>query len=448
MPTLPTVRCDYKIPMNANDKPLATASDIVLLFPYPTEKAAITGLARPLTEKMGFTTISIRFPGMGPKDGVDGDDRSRWYYWPESGSGKAWLDAIVRIRKIGGFPERQVFVTGRSGGGSAAGLFADAHPEAVAAVANEAGRLFANELRFKGPVLIMHGAHDYVAPFILAYEARARSTGVQLTRLTYPASWGGRGTNLQLWQHGIYGPAEQAMWRWLVAVADMRLDKGGKIPPAATWPVQEGGASLPSTEVRDLLDQVVPIAQRSQVASAQVIVARTAAAKPPKGVLVIAGGGFASDPDELAFDAEYFADRGWLTVAACGDSSPIILPALRAALSRSDLAAAKGLPWLLVADEPDNLPGYAGLLTKPMSGAFLCNARGSALSVAAQVLSSASIPTLVIDKQEQLDQLKRGMDRSPALIWKAIKPTNVGLWHLQRCVAVADQADRWLSAKK
>lgn len=437
MPTLPKVRCDYRIPLSDDGKPLPTAADMVLLFPYPTEKAAITGIASVMSSQYGFTTISLRFPGMEPEAGIDREDRSRYYLWPESGSGKAWVDAVEQVRTLGGFPKRSVFVTGRSAGGAAAGLFAEAYPELVAAVANEAGRVYPDRPRFAGPTLIMHGGHDHVVPAVMKHMANSSQAGIAPSRFTFPPSWDGRGRN-PIWQHSIHGPAQAAMWRWMTAVADLRLANGGTLPAASTWPVQEGGVAYPAAEVRDLVRQVTPIARQRSINGVTVAIAAPSADKQPRGLVVLAESTQVVSAANLVLDAEFLADNGWLVLAASADGQPV-QPALRTALAGPELAAAANLPWMLVMDDPGELRQSLGLRPRPPAGIVLCRLRAPILPELAQ----ATVPVAVIDQKERIELIRQRLGKDKGVTWRTISAADVDSWHRERCKAMREQANAW-----
>ena len=51
MPDLPSVRCDWRMPVDDAERPLATAADIVAVFPYPNEKNTLDGFTAPLAAR-------------------------------------------------------------------------------------------------------------------------------------------------------------------------------------------------------------------------------------------------------------------------------------------------------------------------------------------------------------------------------------------------------------
>lgn len=432
MPDLPEVICDWCIPLTDDRSPMPSAVDLVCLFPYPTEKQAIGGIASVLHRHWGFTTLSLRFPGMGS---MDGNDRHRFYYYPESGSGAAWVAAIERVRQIGGFPARPVFVTGRSGGGSAAGLFADAYPDRVAAVVNEAGRVFSTTPRFAGPVLLMHGHHDYVAPDVDAYVAQFPRT--QLTRITFPPSWSQRGSS-QIWHHGINGPAEQALWHWLAGVANMRLAKG-VIPPRSTWPARN---DLPDDSTADLVAKIANPYQSLTTGSGTGAIARPLG--KPRGIIALIGNSFSSDIEETALDAESLANDGWLAIAINGQGRQLAAN-LRSSFSETAFAGTLHLPWMLVVDEAD---GIAELLNQRTNlvGIVL---RGARSSQARQILTMTNrqrLPLAIIGQVETVATCRRMDWQKPVPIWLSVKCNNRGSWHRESSLAIRAQAKAWMSS--
>ena len=438
MPTLPKVRCDYRIPLGADGLPLATAADLVLLFPYPTEKAAINGIAGELSNRWGFTTLSLRFPGMEPEAGIGREDHGRYYIWPESGSGKAWVEAVERVCAIGGFPRRSVFATGRSAGGSAAGLFAEAYPDLVAAVANEAGRVYPQQPRFPGPTLIAHGARDFVVPTILAHVERAGSAGLSPQCFTYPPSWDGRGSN-PIWQHSIHGAAKTAMWQWLAGVADLRLANAGTIPSRSAWPVQEAGITYPSPGMLSSIHEVTPRARQRSVGGVTIAIAMPAPARRPIGLVILAESSQSEHEEDALLDAEFLADNGWLVLAASSDGPPV-LAAIRSALAGSELVAARDLPWMLVLDDPPALAPFIGLQLRSPSGVVVCRAR---LPVLHEV-GTMKVPVALIDQEQRLDQIRQRFALIQAATWRPLRDGTGDAWHRERCTALLAQVKAWL----
>lgn len=440
MPDLPTVRCDWRMPVADDDRPMPSAADIVAMFPYPTETSAVEGFGSPLAERFGFTLLTIRFPKMRPEDGVPATDRSRWYYYPESGSGAAWIAAIERVRAIGKLPVRPVFAFGRSGGGSAAHLFAEAYPQLVAAVVQEAGRVHAEKVRHPGPMLLLHGHHDYVAPACIALEARLRAAGSQVTRVGFPPSWGGRGSNL-IWSHSAGAPAAELMWQWLAGVANLRLQHGS-IPAMATWPVAVGTQRMPDEASRSALQRITPDVQLASVAGARIANAQPAPATRPRALAVLAINRFATQPADTDLDILNLADSGITAIAASADGAPV-LPALQLALKRQEYASVRELPWILAVDDPDGIGGLLGLSSTPPRAVLLFNASPKAAKAAAELCSTRGIPLTIAGTGREIAILRQALG-SNAAHWATLRDGNLLLHHADRSKALIAAVDRKL----
>lgn len=438
MPDLPTVRCDWRMPVDAVGRPLPVAADLVAMFPYPTETSAIEGFSSPLTTRYGFTSLTIRFPKMRPEDGVPANDRKRWYYYPESGAGQAWITAIERVRQIGGLPPRQVFAMGRSGGGSAAHLFAEAHPELVAAVVQEAGRVHAEQLRHPGPMLLLHGHHDYVAEACIGLEGRLRRIGSDVTRVGFPPGWGSRGSNL-IWSHSATSQTADLMWQWLAGVANLRL-ASGRIPPMAEWPVVQGGQRLPDEATRGMLQRITPDRYLVPLAGARVAIAKPAPSVAPRALAVVAINRFDTSLDQSDLDLIFLADHGVAALGASADGATV-LPALQLALKRTDLAVTRDLPWILVVDQPDGLGGLLGLQPKLPQAVVLFNASAKAGQAAATLCASRAVPLVIAGTSGEVAKLRTAF-ASDAAAWTTLRDGNALLHHADRCKAMLAAIDK------
>lgn len=430
MPTLPTVRVDFRIPLGTTGRPLPTAADLVLIFPYPTEKAAISGIAKQLSDKYGFTTISIRFPGMGPKDKIDDTDKTQWYYWPESGSGAAWIHAIEKVNTIAGFPKRKAIAIGLSGGGSAAGIFADTHPEAIDAVANMAGRVFANVSVFRGPQLIMFGSNDYVREPILRHANDYPDTSKNLTVISFPPRWDSRGKNF-LWQHQFRDNAEQFFFAWIVAVSDLRISNGGKMPEASTWPFVDSANHYPSASVQRLAALIPPSSQTVTQHNTEVITASTATDVLPKGVVIIDATGFEDDIEEIRRDAEFFSDSGWATIAVTlADKS--LSETVNKILSMREYNQWSNLPRILIFDHGRNVSEFHRLNNRTI-GTLLFRPSLTAAKTLSLISRSMNNHNLTIFGDAEWIR-NRGANLDSAKVeLKILSAKKLSEWHAQRC---------------
>lgn len=229
------LRCDVVYPVGKNGRVLTSAADVVALFPYPTQKSAVEGLARPLAAQYGFTIFTVRFPEMWPNADIDPADRTVFYYYPESGSGQAWVSAYDTIVERLGIPRRKWFCFGRSGGASAAHLFAESHPYIVDAYAQEAGRIFNKRLAFNGPILSISGENDYVKPATDRFVATLQASTLDPFVLTFRPNWGGRANGNPIFRHSMPNEYADVVWRWFAGLADIRVQAGGAIPPRSQW---------------------------------------------------------------------------------------------------------------------------------------------------------------------------------------------------------------------
>lgn len=445
MPTLPVITCDYRIPLGQDGKIMPTAHDLVLLFPFPTEKQAIKGIAKDLTAKWGFSTLSLRFPGFGRDSAILGGDRERFYYYPESGAGQAWIDAIARVREIGGLEERPVFVTGRSGGGSAASLFADAYPELVAAVANEAGRVFADEAAFKGPTLMMYGAHDYVVPPVEAWLSKAQDEAVDVVSYTFPPGWRSRGRS-RIWQHSIHGPARKAFLRWIIDIADMRIQHGG-IPSSSAWPVQQDGIAYSSEAFKAFMDKVIKRSVVTETADAWVVTSLPApAGNPPRGTVVLVGDSFSSSLEELQLDAEQMADNDWRCIAILPHSDLDLESCIRSQLSFDGAYA--DLPAILMMDNASHISKIVAADVYQWLGIIVSRPRSSLVKNIFSACAGNGMNVQVIATKEHITQMKAAVDTDFKAQWSAIKKVeNRGQWHQARNHAAISMIKRWAKRK-
>ncbi len=309
MSTHSSLQCDVTVPVDASGRILPSAADVVALFPYPTEKSAVEGFARPLAARYGFTIFTLRFPGMWPNADIDPGDRSVFYYFPESGSGQAWLSAYDAIVERLGIPRRKWFCFGRSGGGSAAHLFAEAHPDLVEAYAQEAGRVFAERPTFLGPLLSVSGEYDYVKPETDLFVASLKASGSDPFVLTFRPNWGGRAQKNPIYRHSMPNEYADAVWRWFAGLADMRQQADGILPPRSQWPLVDG-ARVPSAAFAEAVaklpaaTQIVPHDGRDFQHS-----------QPRPGALkrrvLLVSRSYLTHPEDVLLNGQYLADHGY-----------------------------------------------------------------------------------------------------------------------------------------
>ena len=426
----PQIVCDYKIPHDGQGRPIATAADIVAVFPYPTEKNATQGSASALAQRWGFTILSLRFPGM---DKETGDDESTYYYFPQSGSGEAYRTAVLKVREMCGFPVRKLLVTGLSGGGSAAHQFANAYPDDVESVAQEAARVFPIPIKFRGPVLITHGERDYVTPKVLEYSAALTAARANFTRITFRPNWGQRGRG-SLWTHGQPG-GPIILYAWLADVANARMTNRGTLPDFSTWK-SVNGKVLPGPLSIAAWQKMAPSSKVTVARAGEVTVMYPIQSLNPKAVIFLISNEFTESEEECLFDGDYFADSGKIAIVSASEE------AARNAWSELE-ANEKRLPSIIIYYGTDknvrkiteSIKGNnVGVLVcgKPSAGLFATSPRGISSPVIVFWPNDRVQPS--IPKEYSLTQFKPG--KSPALN------------HRSRIEAMEQCFEKLISAKK
>jgi len=350
MELYPTLQVDVCVPLGADGAPLATAADIMLSFPYPTEESAVQGMVRVLATRYGFTLLTIRFPPeetLGRPQPTQGSD----YYFPERGSDKAWIDAIGRTLRRFGFPDRSVFATGRSGGGSSAHQFVEAHPTLVDGYHSEAGRFFVAQPAFVGPVLLTFGEGDRVDANNHTVIAAMTAMGNVPWVFPFHTDQSMRERDHPNKRHCISAPAAAMAWAWLAGLADLRLDNKGTLPPRSRWS-KAGTNGLPSKHCAELAEKVTPASEALPGNSGWIV----RPAGTPRAVIALSWRDIVVNPDELWMDGHLLSDQGFLAVVGA-DSGDAILTAARR------LADKDHLPFVTLVTDADaqNLKGSTAL---------------------------------------------------------------------------------------
>ena len=323
MELYPTLTVDVCVPLGTDGAPLATAADIMLSFPYPTEKSAVQGMVRVLATHYGFTLLTIRFPPeetLGRPEPTQGSD----YYFPERGSDKAWIEAISRAQRRFGFPKRNVFASGRSGGGSSAHQFVEAHPNLVDGYHSEAGRFFVAHPVFTGPVLVTFGEGDRVDANNHTVIAAMTAMGNVPWVFPFHTDQSMRERDHTNKRHCISEPAAACAWAWLAGLADVRLDNKGILPPRSRWSNTNG---LPSKYCAELAEKVAPASEELPGNSGWIV----RPAGTPRAVIALSWRDFVVNPDELWMDGHLLSDQGFLAVVGADSGDAILTTARRLA---------------------------------------------------------------------------------------------------------------------
>jgi hypothetical protein len=311
MKSLPSIKCDYVIPIH-NGSPLPSAVDIVAIFPFPTEGDGTKGPAKILAENYGFTVLALEFPGF-EKD--PGADHNNFYYYPASGSAEAYTTALSKLRDLCKFPHRKIFAFGLSGGGSMAQLFAEAYPEEVIAVAQEAARIYPIPNRFLGPMLILYGEDDYVAPMVSDFSKKLQNKNAQALIVPFRPNWEMRGKSY-LWTHGMYDRPRDIMWKWISDIGNLAANTTAEINPN-TWRINDG-TRFPGEESYKAWRHMPPPTVREKTNSTNVTVSEPGRDAQSRALVIFLSSAAYDRQEEVRFDAIHIADRGYTSVCITG----------------------------------------------------------------------------------------------------------------------------------
>lgn len=339
-----TLRVDVAIPVNEHGRPLPGAADLIAVVPW---QQIPTGLATDFSvkfcRKAGFTVFSVRF---GAPAWEHADDQQHFYRFPSSGSDEAWLAAAEAVRAALGTPKRKFFVWGQSVGGSAAAFLADACPEHVEALGFEATSLFATTPRYAGPVLSLqpYNADPGPAPQEAWLAARPKSKNGNVTKIRYRPNFAIRGQNNDNFMAHMTPPdIRPVVMSWFAALADQRA----KLPPRSTtmpaW-IKDGATLVPSNEVKaDVANMVPPPALAPGLGKDLIWIAKPGAAVTPRAAVVIADGDLGTQDQDLMWDLQMLAERGFVAIGARSLAEPATT-----VLGRRALPLSKSLPVIIV----------------------------------------------------------------------------------------------------
>lgn len=409
MSLYPTLTAEVCIPLGVNGAPLPTSADVVLSFPYPDERSAVEGRVRTLATKYGFTLLTIRFP---PSKTVPAGHH-RDYYFPEHGSDKAWIAALEQAREKFGLPERRVFATGRSGGGSAVQQFSEAHPHLIDGYHSEAGRYFTATHEFPGAVLLTFGEGDTVESSNRTLIDSLTASGNVPWVLPFRTNQDMRSRQQTLMRHCQPPNVDVVVWAWLAGIANMRLEHRGTLPPRSHWP-NAGTAEAPSPHCAELAGKLAPASNPIPGIAGWIV----RPAGIPRAVVALAWRDIGINPDELWMDGHLLADKGFIAVIGADPGISIPTHARR-------LADHEHLPLILgfTGAEPKV---YAEVTTLRPAVQILINPRHSLQ----KTLKAPRIPTLLYlntSNRAKWDNLAGEMVTVAEL---PHNQTSAGAWHV------------------
>lgn len=195
VPDNPKVICRYKIAEKGGSE-----NWVVLFFHYPRQRDAHKSrLFKELMEIPNISPLVLQFE-VAPLE--ESDDTKRFYYYPESGSGEAYVSAVQKIADLSKFSKYKLLLVGESGGGSAAQLFAARYPELVESIIVTGGGKFrAPEKKSAIRWNIIHTRRDWVEPANVSLVSALRDRGEEVFYVTTSPEWKRRGNPSALFEH-------------------------------------------------------------------------------------------------------------------------------------------------------------------------------------------------------------------------------------------------------
>lgn len=250
------VRVRYLIPVDENNRPLPSASNLIFHAPFSGEsrwlKDGFAPWQRYFAEKLKYSIFSMAIAAEGTAD----RGREQYYIYPEAG----WFEWVFKVQdrlvKQYGLEKRPLLVTGVSAGGSMAEMMLNRYPDKIAAAAWCGGSVY-EKLRADNPVPILAlntmGCAGQNSTGTL-FETTRQSGKESILRAVTPPNYS--------YTNDHHSPGELAftmMHTFIRDMAEMR-EKYGVIPPAAQWPEQMSVARrtvrLPSAGFKMLWEKI------------------------------------------------------------------------------------------------------------------------------------------------------------------------------------------------
>lgn len=294
---------------------------LVAYFPYPKMTGWVkSGGVRTLVSA-GWPVVGLLFDHQEPEE-VDLSDKAACAYYPESGSGAAWMAAIDQA--LGG-EQRPLFINGESGGSSCAALFAAAHPERAVAVAIAGGRIFPDQVGAATAWLVITSRHDLTEPYNRQFVARLRAAGASVLYATTSPEWNRRPNDGSQFEHCQNDESRALQQAFLADMADL-VRTTGKAPVPSAWPEESPAVlaleetppaqiRLPGARSKAAWENVQRQIRSERVAEQAWTVREPGAGRTPVGVVIVTVAPDSGlDAGEWDYDLEYLVDKGLLVV--------------------------------------------------------------------------------------------------------------------------------------
>ena len=232
----------YRVPLDRDDQPSATADRVVFYAPCFGEKKYFhePRLIR-YTEEFGYSLLTMDFPSNPEEIGL----RDRYYIFPEAGYHEPILEAARELRRRFGLAPGKLLLFGISSGGSLVEQLAVHHPGEVLAAASAGGRFFDPvPPDFPVPLLLLNTFGCPNRPDTRAFAARWPATArYPLWCALTPPVFADKGN--RFFHHTPSPCAYDLMAEFLHAVAELAAAHHGELPPADQWPVPPASAEAP-----------------------------------------------------------------------------------------------------------------------------------------------------------------------------------------------------------
>ncbi|HEY5741119.1 MAG TPA: hypothetical protein VIS99_01150 [Terrimicrobiaceae bacterium] len=329
----PQVKILCKIPIDAEGKPLKSASDVVFYAPFINQKYFfLDRWPRDLAELYGMTVFSMLIE----TDETDVENHQKCFYYPESGSFELVLRAWERIVDELSMPRKNLLVATQSGGASMAERFAIEYPDLVDAVVLMGGwRYKAISQPNTIAWCVLHTRGDFRKEANNDLVACCRSMGLNVLEAATPI----RATTKEDFSHQHtdrnfhHTPGDAAFdigIQFLAAIRDLRNTQADwkdasrwplRAPVAFPWAIEKNAGSLPPFgeavyfPSKDLatvwLRNRYRYVEIPSAGNGSLTVLVCYPEKDPRGIIIYGGDG----PDaENGDDMDFLASQGFIVV--------------------------------------------------------------------------------------------------------------------------------------
>jgi hypothetical protein len=332
------VTCYYTRPYKKDGSLASRANTVVYYAHYPMEKnyykVSQKSIFINLARQSGFTVFSVDFSNSPLGEGVS--DPETFYYYSQSGSFETVIEAYDTMMKKEKMKPVKLFFTGLSGGSSMAVNFINRYPEKVDALALFAGYRYSEHVKKNSAVwLIQYTLNSHTKNSNELLKTDLQKMGKFPIVVETMPSWNLRGKNL--FNHCENWNANQMRQIFLEDVADLRSDNNNIMPSEKQWPyvislsdktklLKNSGQKLPFKDplympserfYKEYMNLISPpVIVKLPKNNRMIIGVPALFNKKAKGVILNLKTSPAYSPQEVDYDARFFADNGYLYLTA------------------------------------------------------------------------------------------------------------------------------------